>query len=106
MLNSWAVYLKKLADPVSLVVVVGRPVPKGGGRPGEVMVVRLRSTVPKLPPFNKKFVISVGVGPVESDQTRPLAAIGMVTKLLTILPIWTATGTWQPVTPAGIRKLI
>jgi hypothetical protein len=87
------VYRKKLPDPLSVVLVVGWPVPKGGGKPGEVVVDRLRSTEPKLPPFAKKLARSVDDGPVGSEQTEPLEAIDMVTQLLTIFPIWTATGT-------------
>jgi hypothetical protein len=80
------VYFTKSADPLSVVVVVGDPVPKGGGRAGDVLVLRLRPTKPKLPPFSKKVNKLPELGPVASEQTRlaPGAATEVVTQLLTI----------------------
>ena len=44
--------------------------------------------------------------PLGSVQTRPVAATAMLVKLLTSLPILTATGTLQDVTPEGTTKAI
>ena len=41
-----------------------------------------------------------------SLQVRPVAATAIVTKLLTAVPVCTATGTVQPVTPLGTTKAI
>src|ERR1700681_1253205 len=100
-------YFAKLPLPLSLVVVVGWPVPKGGGSPGVVVVNRSRPIKPpeKVPCF-WYFDMSAAEGPEGSVHTRELAdaAMGMVGKLLTMSPILTATGTWHPVTPLGTMK--
>src|SRR5580658_9416460 len=111
MVNCSGVYFTKSADPLSVVVVVGDPVPKGGGRAGDVMVLRESPTKPKLPPLDKKAKSSLELGPVASEQMRfaPSSAMEVVTQLLTIWfapSISTATGTWHPVTPAGTSTAI
>src|ERR1700690_2565882 len=111
MLNCSGVYFTKSAEPLSVVVTVGDPVPNGGGRAGEVLVLRSSPTKPKLPPFSKKVNNSPAPGPVASEQTRfaPSSAMKVVTQLLTIgsaPSISTAIGTWQPVTPEGITTAI
>src|SRR5579871_2675195 len=94
--TSWsAVYLKKLALPLSLVVVCGEPVPSGGGK---VDVVELRSRLidPKDPEPTFSIAASwLAERPFVSEQTRFAlgAAMDVVTQLLTMSPIWTATGT-------------
>src|ERR1700733_8214051 len=80
----------KYASPESVVLVVAPIImnlvsvmlPVGGG--GEELISPVRG----------------------SGQDCPAGAIGIVTKLLTMLPISTATGTKQPVIPSGIAKLI
>ena len=105
-LNWLKVYLIKLAEPVSLVEVVVC-VGNGGIVIVVVVVFRDRITLPsETLPFCANVDKSVLDGPPGSEQTDPESAIGIVTILLTMLPIWTATGTWQPVMPEGMTKLI